>query len=147
MKHLELPFIAALFVTFGVVTFAQSTATAPLNIIVNGIQNGEGAVMIAVFDEPSAFEAMNVQEAVALTYLPASSRSVSVTLHDLPAGSYAVASLHDENMDGDLNMNGDIPTEGYSFSAMGPSGLPPRFEDAAVRAGADAQSVLLLKYW
>lgn len=147
MKHLELPFVAALFVTLGAATFAQSNTTVPLNITVNGIQNGEGAVMVAVFDEPSAFEAMNVQEAVALTYLPASSRSVSVTLHDLPAGNYAVAALHDENMDGDLNMNGDIPTEGYSFTAMGPSGLAPKFEDAAVQAGTDAQSVLLMKYW
>lgn len=147
MKHLELPFAASLFVMLGAATFAQSTTTAPLKIAVNGIQNGDGAVIVAVFDEPTAFESMNVQDAIALTYLPASSRSISVTLHDLPAGNYAVAVLHDENMDGDLNMDGNIPTEGYSFASMGPSGLAPKFEDAAVQAGVDAQSVLLMKYW
>lgn len=147
MKQRELPFVAVLFATFSVATFAQSTTSAPLNITVNGIQNGNGAVMIAVFDEPSAFEAMNAQDAVALTYLPASSRSVSVTLHDLPAGDYAVAAVHDENMDGTLNMKGNIPTEGYSFAAMGPSGLAPKFEDAALQAGTDAHSFLLMKYW
>lgn len=146
MKHHPL-MAASLLVALGAASFAQSNVTAPLRITVNGIRNGEGAVVVAVFDEAAAFEAMDVKDAIALTYLPASSNSVSLTMHDLPAGDYAVAALHDENMDGNLNMNGDIPSEGYSFAAMGPSGLAPKFEDASVQAGPDAHSTLLLKYW
>ncbi len=147
MKRTTLSLLGTLIAATGLTAMAQGNNTAPLNITVNGIQNGNGAVIIAAFDDSAAFEAMDVQKAVALTFVPAAASSVSVTLHDLPIGNYAVAAMHDENMDGDLNLDGDVPTEGYSFVAMGPSGLTPKFEDAAVAAGDDARSVLRMKYW
>ncbi|SMX32768.1 DUF2141 domain-containing protein [Octadecabacter ascidiaceicola] len=136
-----LPLLSSFIAATDLSVMAQDICTAPLNITVNGIQNGNGAVIIA------AFEALDVQNAVTLTFVPAASSSVSVTLHDLPIGNYAVAAMHDENMDGDQNMDGDVPTEGYSFVAIGPSDLTPKFEDAIVAAGDDARSVLRMKYW
>lgn len=146
MKQPELPY-APLLATLGASAFAQSDTTAPLLISVKRNRNGEGAVMDAMFNKPTTFEAMNVHEAVAMTYQPASSRTVSVPLQDLPAGRCAVHALHYENMDHDVHMDEGIPTEGYSFAATGPSGLAPEFEGAAVQAGTDAQSVLFMKYW
>lgn len=58
-----------------------------------------------------------------------------------------MTAIHDENIDGELNFDGDVPIEGYSFATMGPSGLTPRFEDALVAAGPDAIATLNLKYW
>lgn len=139
--------VAAMLATFGHLAWAQSVPTDALTINVNNIRNGEGAVVIAAFDDPAAFETMDITKAMALAYVPASSASISVTFQSLPPGAYAAVAMHDQNMDGDLNMNGDVPIEGYAFAAMGPSGLASRFEDAAVQAGDDAVSALKLVYW
>lgn len=147
MRPYKLAIVAAMLAAFGHLALAQSAPTDALTINVNGVRNGEGAVIVAAFDDATAFEAMDVTKAVALAYLPASSASVSVTFQSLPPGNYAAAAMHDENLDGDLNMNGDVPTEGYAFAAMGPSGLASRFEDAAVQAGDEAVSALKLVYW
>lgn len=127
--------------------FAQSAETAPLTIDIVGLRNAEGSVVVAAFDQAEAFENIDIERAVALAVLPASSERVSVTLHTLPSRSFAVAVLHDEDNDNELGMDGKMPTEGYSFAAMGPSGLPPRFNDAAISAALDARVTLRLKYW
>ena len=71
----------------------------------------------------------------------------SVTFHNLPKGAYAFAAMHDEDLDGDLDMKGKVPTEGYALSAMGRLGLPSKFEDAAISTDEAAGSTLRLKYW
>lgn len=147
VKIYKLTTVAAMVAAFGHLAFAQSAPTDALTISVNGLRNGAGAIVIAAFDDAAAFEEMDVAKAAALAYVPASSASVSVTFHSLPPGAYAAAAMHDENMDGDLNMNGGTPTEGYAFAAMGPSGLASKFEDAAVQAGDEAVSALKLVYW
>lgn len=46
---------------------------------------------------------------------------------DIPPGSYAIAVIHDENMDGELETNFlGVPKEGYGFSndAKGMIGAP-----------------------
>lgn len=147
MRPYKLATISAMVAAFGHLAWAQSVPTDALTINVNNIRNGEGAVVIAAFDDPAAFEAMDITKAMALAYVPANSASVSVTFQSLPPGAYAAVAMHDENMDGDLNMNGDVPIEGYAFAAMGPSGLASKFEDAAVQAGDEGVSALKLVYW
>lgn len=88
-----------------------------------------------------------MERVTALAIVPAGSGRVAVTLHNLPTGRYAVAMMHDEDQNGDLSMDGEGPTEGYGFVAMSPSGLPPKFEDAAIAAAPDARAALQLKYW
>jgi uncharacterized protein (DUF2141 family) len=66
--------------------------------------------------------------------LPIANRTATASFHDLPAGTYAVAILHDENDDQKMNNNFfGIPKEGYGFSnnVMGALG-PPSFSRAAI---------------
>lgn len=147
MRSLRTATLAAMIAIAGHLSLAQSAPTDALAVTVDGVRNGKGAVIVAAFNDATAFEALDITKAVALAYLPASCARVSVTFESLPPGTYAAAAMHDENLDGDLNMNSDIPTEGYAFAAMGPGGLPTRFADAAVPAGHDAVSTLKLVYW
>jgi len=124
-----------------------SAETGALTANVDGIRNSNGVLVVAAFDDATAFEAMDVMNAAALAIVPASQGRVSVTFHDLPTGSYAIAALHDEDRDGDLDLDGEVPTEGYSFAAMGRSGLPPRFDDALTLVGQGAARTLSLLYW
>lgn len=147
MRPYKLAAVATMLAAFGHLAWAQTAQTDSLTVSVTGIRSGEGAVVIAAFDDATAFEAMDITNAMALAYVPASSASVAVTFQSLPPGAYAAVAMHDENMDGDLNMSGDVPIEGYAFASMGPSGLAPRFEEAAMQAGDEAVSALELMYW
>lgn len=126
---------------------AVSAETGALTASVEGIRTSNGVLVVAAFDDAAAFEAMNVMNAAALAIVPANAGRVSVTFHDLPTGSYAIAALHDEDGDGDLDLDGEVPTEGYSFASMGRSGLPPKFGDALTVAGPNASRTLSLLYW
>ncbi|WP_425079267.1 DUF2141 domain-containing protein [Ruegeria denitrificans] len=128
-------------------SFAQSSDNAPFQVAVEGLRNQNGAVIVAGFSKADAFEAMGATNAAKTAQIPAFSSQAAVTFHDLPPGDDAFAAVYDEDMDGDLNMKGQVPTEGYAFAAMGRDGRPPEFKDAAVSAGGTAQSSLRLKYW
>lgn len=132
---------AAIGLSCALSTSAVSAETGALTANVDGIRNSNGVLVVA------AFEAMDVMNAAALAIVPASQGRVSVTFHDFPTGSYAIAALHDEDRDGDLDLDGEVPTEGYSFAAMGRSGLPPRFDDALTLVGQGAARTLSLLYW
>ena len=147
MQPFKFVSVAALAAATAVAAIAQSPETAPLSVTVDGLRNGNGAVIVAAFDQAAGFETMDVATAIAMTQVPAAGATVSVTFHNLPAGTYAFAALHDEDLDSDLDMKGEVPNEGYAFSGMGRRGLPPKFEDAAVATGATAKSTLQLKYW
>lgn len=138
--------VAALMTTSAAVT-AGPAATVPLTVEVDGVRNSSGVVIVALFDQPAAFQQMDVKRAVAFASFPANADKLSVTLHNLPKGNYAAAVMHDEDIDGNLDMQGQVPTEGYAFAGMGSKGLPPAFDKASVSAGANAKTTLRLKYW
>ncbi|WP_299902077.1 DUF2141 domain-containing protein [uncultured Ruegeria sp.] len=132
-----------------VMTLASSLGASAqtLTATVKDVRNAKGDLIIAVFDEAKPFEAMDMTNAAALAAVPAVEGQVSVTFHNLPLGKYAIAAIHDENRNSNLDTDKDVPTEGYGFGGMGRSGLPPEFADAAVAVGTGATGNLKLKYW
>ncbi len=80
---------------------------------------------------------------------PLSHNSATCRFAPLPAGTYAVACIHDENGNGTLDTNWmGIPTEGTVASnhAKGTMG-PPKFEDARFEfQGKDQTLVLRMGY-
>ncbi len=56
----------------------------------------------------------------------------TVLFDNLPAGHYAIALYHDENLNGKLDVNAlGMPREGYGFSTKTPVPGRPKFEQAA----------------
>ncbi len=129
----------------------SSTAIADdnsnLTVSVEDVRNTNGAIIILAYDNAEAFEKMSIKKATAITYIAADAGISTVTYHGLSSKKYAFAAMHDEDGDAVLEMDGDIPMEGYAFTAMGPSGLPTKFEDVAMQPSDDAISRLHLKYW
>ncbi len=147
MPLLKSPLLTAAALATALSAPAYAAETAPITVNVDGVRNEVGAIVIAAFDNPDAFRNMDVTKAVALAQMPATGKTVSVTFQNMPKKKFAFAAMHDEDLDQVLDMSGGVPTEGYGFASMGPSGLPPKFEDAAVSAGKQVASVLRLKYW
>lgn len=107
----------------------EAAGEALLTVSVTGLQSDDGAVRVAVFDRPEAFtDAPLVAGVLAPTGLSAE-WSVRV-----PFGVYAVAVVHDEDGNGELNTNFlGMPRERYGFSndVRGTFG-PPSFGDASL---------------
>jgi uncharacterized protein (DUF2141 family) len=128
---------------------AARPATGKVLVVVSGLRSTRGKVLIALFDRADGFpdgrRATRRVEATIQRQLGRrlETRTASAVFDRLPPGQYAVAVLHDE--DGDREMDTGlfgIPAEGYGASngARGTFG-PPRWKDASFDLASGAREV------
>jgi uncharacterized protein (DUF2141 family) len=121
---------------------AALAGAADLKITVRDVRSTTGFVFVAVYDSQGAF--MKASLARATRKVKANQGSVTLVIPNLPPGTYAVASYHDENANGKMDTNSlGVPTEGYGFSndAQGTAG-PPKFAQAAFEFDAKADKTI-----
>jgi uncharacterized protein (DUF2141 family) len=114
---------------------------ADLTVTVDGVKDGGGYVIAAIYDGERSF--LKRPEALASFRIRASQRDVGFSLKNLPPGKYAVGAFHDRNDNGKLDADpSGSPTEVYGFSndARGAGG-PPAFGDAAFELGDQAKAI------
>lgn len=96
---------------------------------------------------PAHFPDCNADPQAVKRSLPAAQAGL-VRLGGIPAGTYALAVIHDENSNGRLDRMMAIPREGFGFSRnprirMG----PPRYEDVRFAVGgARVEQAVVMKY-
>ena len=99
--------------------------------------------MIFVFDDQSAFDDGDYYSAAGYAEVAADTASLTVSFPELSSGPYAVSLFHDENSDGDFNMSGIYPLEGY-----GTSGARSRYDEPSFRrAATDARKIPVRMYY
>ena len=110
-------------------------STTGLLVDITNVRNGNGKVVVFVFDDERAFEEYDYERAVAYTEIAAASGRLQAQFSELRAGPYAVSLFHDENDDDDFNMDGVYPLEGYGTSGAGDQYDEPTFEQASSDSG------------
>ncbi|WP_267393560.1 MULTISPECIES: DUF2141 domain-containing protein [unclassified Sphingomonas] len=124
------------------------TAAAPdgaLSVRVSNVRNTKGQVHVDVCPQ-AAFLKDCPYTAVA----PAHEGVTVVTLHGLPAGTYAVQAFHDENSNRKVDRAiFGLPKEGVGFSNDAPIRMaPPKWEAARFTFDGHGQTIQLkLKYF
>lgn len=106
---------------------AQSPC-AGIHVQILNIRNSSGTVACALFDTPEGFPHDFLRMATNVMIIKIRKDQARCDFEDIPRGRYAMAVIHDENMNGKLDSNFlGIPTEGYGFSndAEGLLGAPP----------------------
>jgi uncharacterized protein (DUF2141 family) len=91
------------------------------------IRNSTGTVACALFDTPDGFPLEFLSSATNVMVIKIRKSQARCDFEDIPPGTYAMAVIHDENMNGKLDTNWmGIPTEGYGFSngAKAATGAP-----------------------
>lgn len=117
---------------------SQSLAAADLTIEVTNISEPTGEVRWVLFDSEESYQSGEAPVLSARNRVDGD--SMKITMHNLPAGRYAVKLFHDANKNGELDSNMvGLPTEGYGFSNNAGRFGPPSFEDAAVTLEDDLQ--------
>jgi uncharacterized protein (DUF2141 family) len=130
--------IRMLTAAFALACAAGAWAQAPcpgIHVTVLDIRNSTGRVACALFESPQGFPVEFLHSATNVMVIQIRKSQARCDFEDIPPGTYALAVIHDENMNGllDTNMLG-IPKEGYGFSndATGWLGAPS-FEAASFR--------------
>lgn len=127
---------------------AQSSCPG-IHVKVLGIRNSTGGVACALFESPEGFPREFLINATNIMIIKIRESQARCDFEDVPAGNYALAVIHDENMNGELDANWlGIPTEGYGFSrdAKGFFGAPS-FDDASFPYdGRNLNLVISLNY-
>jgi uncharacterized protein (DUF2141 family) len=130
---MKLSFLTFFVLIISQLVFAQTVEdknTGILTIIVTGLENDDGEVLIAVSNSRENYEG-NDSVFVGVN-VKIENKKTEYIFEELPFGEYAIKLFHDENMDGELDSNFlGIPTEDYGFSnnARGTFG-PADYDDA-----------------
>lgn len=98
------------------VAFAQ-TPCPGIHVKVLNIRNSTGTVACALFESEAGFPTEFLRSATNIMVIKIRDTQARCDFEDIPPGTYALAVIHDENMDGKLDTNWlGVPTEGYGFS-------------------------------
>ena len=104
------------FATLSAVAFAQ-TPCPGIHVKILNIRNSTGTVACALFESPDGFPIEYLRSATNIMVIKIRKTQARCDFEDIPPGQYALAVIHDENMDGKLDTNWlGVPTEGYGFS-------------------------------
>ena len=129
-------FILTLLLGAALCGLAARAQALDLTVEVSGARSDEGTVSAALYASAETWAAM--KQPLRAQRVPAGARTLLV-FRDLPAGTYALAVIHDQNGNGKLDTNPvGMPIEAYGFSrdARGNFG-PPKFDDAAIAVSTD----------
>jgi uncharacterized protein (DUF2141 family) len=117
-----------------------NASAATVEVRVSGV-HAKGNVKVAVCDKERF-----LKQCAWSASAPAQEGETTVTVRDVPPGSWAVLAYQDENGNNELDRNFiGMPKERYGFSrdARGKFG-PPTFEDAAITVG-EAQATATVR--
>jgi uncharacterized protein (DUF2141 family) len=111
--------------------FAQ-TECPTVNVKIQNISNNTGVIACAIFATDKGFPGKFLQFASKIMITQISGTDASFEFSDILPGKYAIAVIHDENYNGELDKNFfGIAKEGYGFSSGAEINLSaPFFSDA-----------------
>ena len=115
---------------------AGGARAAQIVVEVTGITSTKGHIRVSLFREAGWLED---EARVTGAVVPASGPTVTVTLPDVPPGTYAIALIHDADDDGDMTYTFvGLPKEGFGFSNdVRPRLSAPDFAPAAFTLGPE----------
>lgn len=114
--------------------------TFSLTIKVEGLRNSKGVVQFALYNEDGSIPDEKFESYYRLGTSKIKHRSATFIFSDLPAGTYAINILHDENENGKIDKGLILPIEGIGFSNYESIGLGnrPKFSKASFLLNSDS---------
>ena len=110
-------FAVLVFANLSAIAFAQSSSCPGIHVKILNIKNSTGTVACALFESPDGFPHEFLHAATNVMVIKVRKAQARCDFKDIPPGTYAMAVIHDENMNGKLDTNWlGIPKEGYGFS-------------------------------
>lgn len=125
-------------------------ACAGIHVAIPNVRNNDGAVACALFSEPEGFPTKFMRFADKIVMTKIEGRQARCDFISIKPGTYALAVIHDENLNGELDTNfWGVPTEGYGFSSGAKVSMfkAPSFSDAQLSYDGEILNLeISLKY-
>ena len=139
-----------LFLLAALLNFSfRPISTCSLEVRIKGAENADGNLSLLVFNSKTGFPS-DASKACKYSIVKATGSYQSVVFENLPIGTYAVAVMHDQNGNGQLDTNlFGIPQEGIGVSnnALNTFG-PPLFEETSFTLNEQRKVIeITLDYW
>ena len=113
-------------------------AAAPLNVSVEGVEARGGTFYISVQTREQFMQNGGIDGAI----VPAPEAGTLDFTFDLPADEYAVTVWHDDNANGEFDLGGQIPLDGWAMSAdIGHLQREPVFDDVKITFTGDTKMI------
>jgi uncharacterized protein (DUF2141 family) len=104
------------FANFPTIAFGQSSCPG-IHVKIPNTKNSIGNIACGIFESPEGFPNKFLGSAKAIIIWKIQKTQAQCAFLDIPPGTYAIAVIHDENMNGELDTNWfGVPKEGYGFS-------------------------------
>lgn len=112
---------------------AGAEPVSRISAAISSLRNDRGTVLCSLYRSADGFPG-DPSKALRRTQTRPKGGKATCAFLDLPAGSYAIGVLHDENDNGKMDTNFiGLPKEGYGASNDAKATFgPPRFQDAKV---------------
>lgn len=113
-------------------TVSAQSPCPGIHVDVPNIANSDGAVACALFSSPEGFPDQFMRFAERIVMTRVRGEEAGCDFLDVEPGSYALAVIHDANLNGELDTNLlGMPSEGYGFSSGAEAAFSaPSFSDA-----------------
>ena len=127
----------ALWLQVGFLLFTNASekdvTTYPLTVKVNELRNSNGVVQFAIYNNKAAIPDEHYKKYFQKRSAQIVDGASEITFENLPAGTYAVNILHDEDENGAIKKGLIFPKEGIGFSNYQSIGFSnrPNFEKAS----------------
>jgi uncharacterized protein (DUF2141 family) len=109
-------FVVPVLANLPALAFAQASCPG-MHVKILNIRNSTGTVACALFESPDGFPIEYLRYATNIMVIKIRKTQARCDFLDIPPGTYALAVIHDENMNGKLDTNWlGVPREGYGFS-------------------------------
>ena len=129
---------------------AFTQASCPgIRVNILNIRNSTGTVACALFESADGFPTEFLRFATNIMVIKVRDTQARCDFADVAPGAYALAVIHDENMNGKLDTNAlGFPTEGYGFSndAKGVLRVPSFSAASFPYDGQDLELTITLHY-
>lgn len=133
--------LSAAFISIGLAVIAPLAKAGELTVSITNVRTDKGTLMVSVAKSEAGWN--NQEKPVAATRLAATGKD-AVLHFTLPAGTYAVQVMHDENDNGKLDANFmGIPIEGYGFSNNPQVMRKANFDEAKFQVTDAASSIVI----
>lgn len=136
--------VAVWFAQLPATAFAQSPCPG-IHVDVPNIANNKGGVACALFSAEEGFPHQFMRFAERIVMTKVRGEEAGCDFVDVKPGTYALAVIHDENLNGELDTNAlGAPSEGYGFSSGAEAVLSaPSFSDADFRYGGQRMDLTI----
>lgn len=121
------------------------TAQHTLTVYAENVKESKGKISVALYDTEEGF--LKFDKVFKTSSSKAVKEKTTLTINNIPSGTYAMAIFHDENSNEKLDTNFmGIPKEplGFSIGKMKTFG-PPSFQECSFKLDSDKEIVIVIK--